>query len=364
MSADNDQKLIFCSSCCIPFKTIEERNEHFKTDYHLFNLKRKALSMEPVSLEKYQQIKDSENAPEAVLYDYYCSVCKKHYSTENQMKEHERSKKHMINLRVHNCTNEEAIHKTVVDDDEDSEEEKKVEKKVFELDEKKCLFCEHESDSCETNINHMQEEHGFYILNVEYCTDIVGLIKYLQNKVMNECNCIYCLNEQTSFHSHKSVWQHMNQLGHCKMVDTDEYDEFYDYSQVPDNDVSIVSMDEYSMTLSNGKTIGNRTMNTYYKQNVKPEDTRACVAVNENRHSHQNPINYASQLPPSTSKALINVPDKVYQQYVSALVKKQNTSKATIAKTKDDKDNWAKEGQKNSRKVIKHPTVGTVTIYA
>lgn len=42
-----------------------------------------------------------------------------------------------------------------------------------------CLFCSHHSSSLMKNVAHMTKVHSFFIPDIEYLSDIKGLIKYL-----------------------------------------------------------------------------------------------------------------------------------------------------------------------------------------
>lgn len=42
-----------------------------------------------------------------------------------------------------------------------------------------CLFCSHSSADFQENLSHMSIKHGFFIPDVEYCTDVEGLLTYL-----------------------------------------------------------------------------------------------------------------------------------------------------------------------------------------
>lgn len=46
-----------------------------------------------------------------------------------------------------------------------------------------CLFCNHHSATLEEELHHMTETHSFFIPDLEYCTDVPGLITYLGEKV-------------------------------------------------------------------------------------------------------------------------------------------------------------------------------------
>lgn len=42
-----------------------------------------------------------------------------------------------------------------------------------------CLFCSHHSSSLVKNVAHMTKIHSFFIPDIEYLSDLKGLIKYL-----------------------------------------------------------------------------------------------------------------------------------------------------------------------------------------
>jgi pre-60S factor REI1 len=44
-----------CISCRLIFQTHEEQKEHYKTEFHRFNLKRKIASLPPVTFEAFKQ---------------------------------------------------------------------------------------------------------------------------------------------------------------------------------------------------------------------------------------------------------------------------------------------------------------------
>lgn len=46
-----------------------------------------------------------------------------------------------------------------------------------------CLFCSHDAGSLEKKLQHMTEVHKFFIPDLEYCTDVAGLMTYLGWKV-------------------------------------------------------------------------------------------------------------------------------------------------------------------------------------
>nr|XP_055181373.1 cytoplasmic 60S subunit biogenesis factor ZNF622 isoform X2 [Nyctereutes procyonoides] len=103
-----------------------------------------------------------------------------------------------------------------------------------------CLFCPHHSSSLMKNVAHMTKVHSFFIPDIEYLSDLKGLIKYLGEKVGVGKICLWCNEKGKSFYSTEAVQAHMNDKSHCKLF-TDgnaalEFADFYDFrSSYPDH---------------------------------------------------------------------------------------------------------------------------------
>ena len=362
MSNPLQQKFI-CSTCCVQFTTQEDRNIHFKSDYHVFNTKRRAVLLEPVSLSKYKEIISQQQATTSVVMrTYYCSLCKKRYNTEQQIKEHENTKKHKANAKKFPEKAKDCIK---IEKNEDEEEEE------FDLDDipdqtldemieerkqlapkrtsKHCLFCSHESESLEANLEHMEKTHSFFIPNIELCCDIKGLLSYLHDKICIGYMCIWCSHETSPFHSYQAVRQHMIDVCHCKMMYDDknmeEYDDFYDYSSVPEP-VEIVAMDDTSMTLANGMTIGHRSMAVYYKQNIRSVESRELIIA---QNKPRMPIPEANTNRYVGSKALINIPQENYIDHVKKVLRRQMTNNKTQRDQQMLYRKWTKLGVQGNK---------------
>lgn len=101
-----------------------------------------------------------------------------------------------------------------------------------------CIFCDHCSKDMVDNLAHMSSIHSFFIPDAEFCTDVKGLVSYLQQKVSVLHYCLWCIEKQ--FRSLNAVRMHMIEKGHCQMTcesdEMEEYKNFYDYSSsYPDN---------------------------------------------------------------------------------------------------------------------------------
>ncbi len=50
------------------------------------------------------------------------------------------------------------------------------------MDLEECLFCSEAAESLSANLQHMSLKHGFFLPDVQYCTSIEGMIRYLGNQ--------------------------------------------------------------------------------------------------------------------------------------------------------------------------------------
>jgi len=137
---------------------------------------------------------------------------------------------------------------------------------------------------------------------VEYLRDVKALVFYLGEKIGVGTTCIYC---DKTFRSFEGVQSHMENLCHCKLPnDSDEFDEFYDFTesysgilseldiphvssnsnekqdQMKESEVEEIileqiqkkkgiklSEDGLGLILPSGRTIGHRSLARYYMQN-------------------------------------------------------------------------------------------------
>lgn len=149
-----------------------------------------------------------------------------------------------------------------------------------------CLFCSHHSSSLMKNVAHMTKTHSFFIPDIEYLSDLKGLIRYLGEKVGVGKICLWCNEKGKSFYSTEAVQAHMNDKSHCKLfTDGDaalEFADFYDFrGSYPDykegedadeaedlsSDRTLECDDEtMELILPSGARVGHRSLMRYYRQ--------------------------------------------------------------------------------------------------
>jgi len=177
-----------------------------------------------------------------------------------------------------------------------------------------CVFDSRELESTEKNLAYMAKHFGFFLPYVEYLTDIDGLLSYLGEKVGVGYACVCC---DRSFMSVSAVQAHMVAKSHCRMSEDDElwmeeYAEWYDFgdeesesagagawesvsgedaekylreiersggaesnalmivNDAPDHDTDAAGETAVELVMASGRAAGHRSLQRYYKQNVRP----------------------------------------------------------------------------------------------
>ncbi|XP_065364694.1 cytoplasmic 60S subunit biogenesis factor ZNF622 [Calliphora vicina] len=337
-----------CINCSVKFASADIQREHYKTDWHRYNLKRRVAELPPITAEEFQarviQMRnDKATENEEKQMSLYCNACRKQFGNQKTHDNHLNSKKHKDNLAIFERENQgdekEITTKSVIqprphpaiaaaaqgkgkfaleqvaqgeemeaDDDDDDYED--VEEEVVDSDEldelaenplteKDCLFCVHKAEDIMDNLKHMSETHSFFIPDLDYCTDLEGLLNYLGEKVAVYFICLLCNERGKTFYTLDAVRKHMLDKGHCQMCHEGlalaEYADYYDYSSsYPDHkegmDIDeevvpdLLDGDEYQLVLPSGAVIGHRSLMRYYKQRLNP--SRALMPKKSDRKLH------------------------------------------------------------------------------
>ena len=143
-----------------------------------------------------------------------------------------------------------------------------------------CLFCRENHPSLKANLSHMRIAHSFFIPDIEYLTDLEGLLKYLGEKIAIGWTCLYCNGKGKTFHSMEAVQDHMRSMAHCKLAYEDEdqeeeFSDFYDFAEYykskgidPEVGAEELTQNEFGeLILSPTLTVGHRDLKHIYKQN-------------------------------------------------------------------------------------------------
>lgn len=203
-----------CLNCNVRFQNADIQREHYKTDWHRYNLKRRVGDLPPVTAEEFQKrvlqqrVADEQAQQEVSLY---CNVCRKQFISDKSFDNHLNSKKHKDNVQIAEKKGEHlggqadipmkqtqskqeiiADNKASINDDNDDKDGMEVEE--VDSDEwdddfdnpianNDCIFCPHHSEDLVENVKHMSTVHSFFIPDTEFITDLEGLLMYLGEKV-------------------------------------------------------------------------------------------------------------------------------------------------------------------------------------
>ena len=321
--------MLTCLSCRVTFSTNEHQKEHYKSEWHRYNLMRKVVELEPVTFEfflKVQKSREAEANQQTEQLVYTCTVCRKHFNSNAVLQQHFQSKKHRaeVDCRAgHAIVSEEDADKLTTESQEsestnnsgneqhtlvkakpvqkasssaavnESEHETEEEwenvddEESIKIDLNECLFCPIISSSLDESLKHMCIEHSFFVNDLEYCIDLEGLIEYLAEKIKVSLRCIFCPDDRRGYSTLESAQQHMISKGHCKMKtelgDILEWAPFYDYSETypdkggdqdKDDEFEIneaLQQSDWELVLPSGAVIGHRSLQRFYRQKYNPK---------------------------------------------------------------------------------------------
>lgn len=261
--------LLTCMTCRVGFRDGDLQREHYKSDWHRYNLKRKIVQLPPVTVENFAERVAAQEALQADSNkdtSQYCTICKKSFGSEKALYSHIISKKHAamvkeVSLQESKGTDttkgEETLSKEMkrkcsipddttkvpatkspvvgkktiqspgpimksafigkgnklgsgkaeetecMDDDDDSDSWEEIEGVPIPVT--CCLFCNFENQDIESNLEHMSAHHSFFLPDMEYCTDIEGLLEYLGSKIGEGMTCLWCNEKGKQFYDVQAV---------------------------------------------------------------------------------------------------------------------------------------------------------------
>ncbi|WKY01525.1 hypothetical protein Q1695_015491 [Nippostrongylus brasiliensis] len=306
-----------CVACHLVFKTADLQRDHYRTDWHRYNLKRQVTELPPVTAEQfrekvlaYRSEKETLKKEEEDETALYCATCRKKLKSKNALTDHLASKKHKemetrkpkgpkqpkkkASLQQTSASlesEEKDVEMEVEDEDDDSSsgwvtDDGAEDEEDVDFDESQalpitsCLFCPQTTSSKEDAAEHMRFHHGFVLPDKKYLVDEEGMLKYLGLKVGAGRCCIFCPDIRSRFATTSACQAHMRDKQHCKVNREPEgmleFAEFYDYSPMYENDNGASSDsiydDGWTLTLPSGAKIGHRSLMLYYRQYLRPTD--------------------------------------------------------------------------------------------
>eukprot|EP00397_Hematodinium_sp_SG-2012_P012960 GEMP01013146.1.p1 GENE.GEMP01013146.1~~GEMP01013146.1.p1 ORF type:complete len:486 (+),score=103.96 GEMP01013146.1:30-1460(+) len=186
-----------CTACLDVFETQDGQREHYKSDRHTYNVKRKTQDLKPVSS------------------DLWAQKLKVFSGTQSK----EPAKKGTAHLKKKEIKLPSETNSAVVV----SEPRLTLEQRTA----RHCLFDDHESASVEANLAYMKTKYSFFLPDPEYLVLPEDLLKYLAEKIYEGNTCLYC---DRAFTDSASCLRHMFDKGHTR-IGTETYTRTGQYSR-------------------------------------------------------------------------------------------------------------------------------------
>ena len=323
-SLNKSRTNMMCNHCLYVSKTYEEMKEHYKSEFHKYNLNRVTMNLAPLSFEDYKRKKDffmkkmeekkkTEEALKLQSQNLFCEICSKKFNSVKKLDEHLISKTHLKNKAKKDEEKKEEEISTTSSKNEIKEikEIKSKEPEKTTLDDNTfCLFCNFKSDNLKNNFYHMVQTHNLEIPFIFYIKSYEELIKILAKKIFVYHACFTCDTQR--FESIRSLQRHMLSKGHTIVneKDLDEFlykyydikkllsikdknkrkskefkilslrfkvakvlkeknlegDEWEEINEEEEDDYEPMTLPNGELLLENGTTLGNKEFKIYYKQ--------------------------------------------------------------------------------------------------
>lgn len=229
-----------CVNCNVGFQSSAEQRSHFKTEWHLYNLKRKVCRLEPIDHDSFQKIQEltpkQETQSEPSTREEK-ALAKSERQQKRQLEADQIPEEEGEKLDPDEEDDwEEVDDEELLDEDYDDDEVQEMLARVVKPT--VCLFCDKKSPKIKDNLGHMTLRHGFFLPEEQYLIDLEGIMVYLGFKVGAGMTCLWCNKQFTTVHG---VRLHMLYKDHCKILydqekAVGEFKDFYDYSgqvQIP-----------------------------------------------------------------------------------------------------------------------------------
>lgn len=179
---------------------------HYRSEWHRYNLKRKVAGLPPLSREAYESRAAREGDQAGAL-----SASTGTRSQQRRQKREERALQKAA-AAANNPHSKAAHFEATRKMDDEQYVQHKLET-AEEFDECCDIFSRHRSANMHANLEYMAKKHGFYIPYLDYCTDVAGLLAYLQEKVY--VGNLALLTDK-EFHSVEAAQAHMRDKGQCR----------------------------------------------------------------------------------------------------------------------------------------------------
>lgn len=270
------------------FTSRAELQEHYKSDWHRYNLKRREAGLPllnesdftarleaALALRNERQPHEEKNGTSHLKSDKEHKKKKKTKEQRgdvvaiSQAAAYDRMKNPTIettaptsNMEVESSTLKANQDSGVVEDaenDDNNTPSSSEPEALPEIDPCQSLFDSFISESVQANVTRMHQLYGFFIPDQEYLVDLEGLLGYAQEKIKLGHTCLYC---QKLFSTWQGCQRHMVSLSHTKLkyergIDLDEWDPFYDFTSANEEFFQTATVNKRTKTKAATTTMAN-----------------------------------------------------------------------------------------------------------
>ena len=211
----------------VVFQSREELNAHYKSDLHRYNLRRKAAGLAPISKEVFERVQK----------EYAARTEQPVVKKADHLKDKSAPAPAAASTSSSTPTSapkEKELEEGENPDESEAELAARVAKAAesFEYDPTWCLWERVASVDIASNLEHMHRHHGFVVPDLDFCTDLAGLLRYCAEKIWVGHVCLWC---DKAFRSGEATATHMTIKGHCRIPwdyedEVDEYSDYYDFA--------------------------------------------------------------------------------------------------------------------------------------
>ncbi len=220
VSLNSSKKSLICNHCMYDCVTYENMKDHYRSEFHKYNLNRVTMNLNPLNFEEYTKKKEMYQkltvkpiAPVETSVILKCEICVKSFLTRNKFQEHMASK-------THKKAQENFQQNPVVRTPKNLEEEKTTIDDISI-----CLFCNSKSESLESNIMHMMDKHKLSVPLFFCVKNFKGMVKLMAKKIITYISCLTC--DCQNFKNYRGLQNHMMDKGHTSVNDEDIEEFFY-----------------------------------------------------------------------------------------------------------------------------------------
>jgi pre-60S factor REI1 len=250
----------------VTFSGRDELQEHYRSDWHRYNLKRKVANLLPVRKEDFERRRDEALAmanAKKVAKTAHLKSGKAERKAEKKLraKKDKPTKQLAGTVKAQNEGEAKPAAQTSIFQPEvsgedapvvadmDAEAYPEVSETPPEIDLRDSIFDNYRSEDMEANLVYMHKNFGFFLPDAEYLTDPEGMLEWCSKKVKHGRLCLCC---GRMFKGYQACQQHMIDSSHCKLAydddeDLEEFEDFYDYSPGWDEFEDEVAEDDTKM---------------------------------------------------------------------------------------------------------------------